>query len=68
MRIKLLEDEKKSLFTFSRAFSSLLPKTKSEEKATSSMNTREENEKILDSGFKLDAKTPCFKSGSGKDE
>ena len=56
IRIKVLEDEKRSL----------VAKNTDEENVTSSMNIRE-SEKFMDSGFKLDAKTPCFKSGAGED-
>jgi len=55
IRIKVLEDENRSL----------LAKTNREKNATTnSMNIRE-NEKFMDTGFELDVKTPCFKSGSG---
>jgi hypothetical protein len=57
IRIKVLEDENRSL----------LAKTNREKNATTNSINIREKEIFLDTGFKLDAKTPCFKSGSGED-
>ncbi len=41
--------------------------TNREKNSTTNSIKIRKNEKFMDTGFKLDAKTPCFKSGLGED-